>query len=199
MKPSCARILTFILQFLNDVSCLIKIKNLFANYPENHFLNFFFSHFFLSVALYFKYGQTLHWWIICILQFWWGNCWYKLIICQLNPLFCQHVSPYRTCSASTPLEEGDTGERRTRTGDPRPSAGAWMRLSPREAASLNTEWHKRECERKWEREREREGELTDEPEEEKKERGGEITGSQAEWEMEKKDRVGLFVRDGKIL
>lgn len=61
---------------------------------------------------------------------------------------CLRVSPYRTCSASSPREEGGTEERRTQARGPRPSAGAWKRLSLREAASLNTEWRRRECEQK---------------------------------------------------
>ena len=39
---------------------------------------------------------------------------------QCNLLF---VSPRRTRSASTPLEEGVTGQKTTQRGDPRPSAG----------------------------------------------------------------------------
>lgn len=77
-----------------------------------------------------------------------------MVLLLLDRSFCVCVSPNRTCSASTPLEEVDMEKKRKQTIGLRPSEGAWMRHSPRGVASLNTEWHKRECEKKWEKEEE---------------------------------------------
>lgn len=96
------------------------------------------------------------------------------------------VSPYRTCSASTPPEEEDMEKRRKQPADLRTSAGAWMRLSLRGAVCLNTEWPKKECEEKIRRQ---EGEQTSH-----RWRGthGEITESQAQCKMDKTERGCLI-------
>lgn len=59
--------------------------------------------------------QNAHWLMLYILNF-------NEVTASINLHLC--VSPYRTCSASTPPEEADTEERTTQTGDPRRSAGA---------------------------------------------------------------------------